>query len=85
MTHQMIPKALLDELVKQAQTAPVINIAEIAERRAPVVIELETDAELAMKGNGVEIKHDGQIIVLSSAVLDYIDIYRRSQKCGRAS
>lgn len=79
MNQQLIPKALLDELLVQAANLPVIDITEIAERRAPIVIELETDAVMAMQGDGVEIKHDGQVIILSAAVLDFIDIYRRSQ------
>lgn len=78
MAFQLVPKALLAELARLAAEAPVIDILPIAERRAPLVIELETDAELALTNGGIEIKHPSQTIVLSTAVLDFIELFRRS-------
>lgn len=77
--HQMIPKALLDELVAQAKVAPVIDIGDIAERRAPIEIEIETDCSFKFKGDGVEINYGGQVIYLADAVLDYVELFRKSQ------
>lgn len=77
--HQMIPKALLDELVAQAKAAPVIDIGDIAERRAPIQIEIETDCSFKFKSGGIEIDYAGQVIFLADAVLDYVELFRKSQ------
>lgn len=77
--HQAIPKALLDELVALAKVAPVIDIGEVAERRAPIEIEIETDCSFKFKSGGVEINYGGQVIFLAEAVLDYVELFRKSQ------
>ncbi|RIX47468.1 MAG: hypothetical protein D3M94_07285 [Rhodocyclales bacterium GT-UBC] len=77
--HKMISAALLDELVAQANAAPVIDIGELAERRAPIQIEIETDCSFKFKGGGVEINYGGQVIFMADAVLDYVELFRKSQ------
>lgn len=84
MENRMIPDGLLAELAALVHPAQVIEIPALPDRRSPIVLDSPIGASFCWNDGEIEIEYDGHTVVICEQVLDFIELFRRLQQCGRA-